>query len=171
MKTLMAVSTRAPRTARAVLGTLLALYCSLPALAQQQAPAAAMRPQYERVVVTSGRSTVVATDFDVTRIAITNPEVADAVVVQPREILVDGKKSGTVSLIVWGGDTRRQYDIVVEPAITALEQHLQALFPGEAITVSVSDEAIILSGHVSSTAVMLRAAEIEIGRASCRERV
>ena len=122
--------------------------------------AATPRPQYERVVVTSGRSTVVPTDFDVTRIAITNPEIADAVVVQPREILVDGKKSGTVSLIVWGADTRRQYDIVVEPAITTLEQHLQTLFPGEAIAVSVSEEAIILSGLVSSTAVMLRAGEI-----------
>ena len=110
--------------------------------------------------MTSGRSTVVPTDFDVTRIAITNPEVADAVVVQPREILVDGKKAGTVSLIVWGADTRRQYDIVVEPAITTLEQHLQALFPGEAIAVSVSEEAIILSGLVSSTTVMLRAGEI-----------
>ena len=120
----------------------------------------AARPQYERVVVTAGRSTVVATDFDVTRIAITNPEIADAVVVQPREILLDGKKSGTVSLIVWGPDSRRQYDIVVEPAITALEQHLQTLFPGEAIAVRVSDEAIILSGLVSSTAVMLRAGEI-----------
>ena len=143
------------------LAALLTLYCSLPAFAQQPAPAAATpRPQYERVVVTPGRSTVVATDFDVTRIAITNPEVADAVVVQPREILVDGKKAGTVSLIVWGADTRRQYDIVVEPAITTLEQHLQMLFPGEAIAVSVSEEAIILSGQVSSTTVMLRAGEI-----------
>ena len=134
---------------------------SLPISAQQPPAAAATpRPQYERVVLTSGRSTVVPTDFDVTRIAVTNPEIADAVVVEPREILVDGKKSGTVSLIVWGGDTRRQYDIVVEPAITVLEQQLQALFPGEAIAVSVSEEAIILSGLVSSTAVMLRAGEI-----------
>jgi pilus assembly protein CpaC len=160
MKTLMVVSNRARRTARAGVATLLTLYCSLAAFAQQPAPAATARPQYERVVVTSGRSTVVATAFDVTRVAITNPEIADAVVVQPREILVDGKKSGTVSLIVWGADTRRQYDIVVEPAITALEQHLQALFPGEAITISVSEEAIVLSGQVSSTAVMLRAGEI-----------
>jgi pilus assembly protein CpaC len=162
MKTLMVVSKRARRPARMGVATLLTLYCILPAFAQQPAPAVAAtpRPQYQRVVVTSGRSTVVATDFDVTRIAITNAEIADAVVVQPREILVDGKKSGTVSLIVWGRDTRRQYDIVVEPAITALEQHLQALFPGEAIAVSVSDEAIVLSGLVSSTAVMLRAGEI-----------
>ena len=123
-------------------------------------PAPAARQQFERVPVTAGRSTIVPTDFAITRIAITNPEVADAVVVQPREILIDGKKAGTVSLIVWGGDRRAQYDIVVEPAITTLEQHLQTLFPGEAIAVSVSEEAVILSGQVSSTAVMLRAGEI-----------
>src|SRR6187200_2561641 len=124
MKTLMAVSNHAPRTVGAGLAALLTLYCSLPVHAQQPAPAvtvAATRPQqYEKVVVTSGRSTVVATDFDVTRIAITNPEVADAVVVQPREILVDGKKAGTVSLIMWGADQRRQLDVVVEPGITTL---------------------------------------------------
>ncbi len=123
-------------------------------------PAPAARQQFERVQVTAGRSTIVPTDFAITRIAITNPEVADAVVVQPREILIDGKKAGTVSLIVWGGDRRAQYDIVVEPAITTLEQHLQTLFPGEAIAVSVSEEAVILSGQVSSTAIMLRAGEI-----------
>ena len=129
-------------------------------------PPSATRPQFERVPVTAGRSTIVPTDFAITRIAITNPEVADAVVVQPREILVDGKKAGTVSLIVWGADRRTQYDIVVEPAITTLEQHLQMLFPGEAITVSVSEEALILSGQVSSTAVMLRAGEIARASAS-----
>ena len=56
--------------------------------------------------LTAGRSTVLATDFDITRIAITNPAIADAVVVQPREILIDGKAPGTVSLIVWGGGAR-----------------------------------------------------------------
>ena len=134
--------------------------------AQPPTAAAVSRPQYERVVVTAGRSTIISTEFPVSRIAITNPEIADAVVVQPREILVDGRKAGTVSLIVWGADRRVQYDLVVEPAITTLEQHLQALFPGEAITVSVSEEAIILSGLVSSTSVMLRAAEIARASAS-----
>jgi pilus assembly protein CpaC len=167
MKTLMLVSNHAARTARASLATLLTLYCGVPAFGQQAPPAVAPpRPQYERVVVTSGRSTVVPTDFDVTRIAITNPEIADAVVVQPREILVDGKKPGTVSLIVWGADRRRQLDIVVEPGVTTLEQHLQTLFPGENIAVSVSEEAIILSGQVSSTTVMLRAGEIATASSS-----
>ena len=79
--------------------------------AQPAAPAAQATDTsgFERVVLTAGRSTVLNTPFDVTRIAVTNPAVADAVVVQPREVLIDGKSAGTVSLIVWGGDERRQY--------------------------------------------------------------
>lgn len=143
---------------------LLLLSSSLGA-AQEQPPAASTPPQeavetFPKVRVTAGRSTIVGTDFDITRIAVTNPAVADAVVVQPREILVDGKTAGTISLIVWGSATRKQYDIVVEQPIAPLEQQLRALFPGEDVTVSTSEGATILSGRVSSTNVMLRMGEI-----------
>ena len=79
---------------------------------------------------------------------------------QPREILIDGKRAGTVSLIVWGSTTRTQYDVVVEQPTTSLEQQLHILFPGEDVTVSTSEGATILSGRVSSTNVMLRIGEI-----------
>jgi len=118
------------------------------------------RQQFPKVQLTAGRSTVVSTAFDVTRIAVTNPAVADAVVVQPREILIDGKAPGTVSLIVWGSTTRMQYDVVVEQPITTLEQQLHTLFPGEDVTVGTSEGATILSGRVSNTNVMLRIGEI-----------
>jgi pilus assembly protein CpaC len=154
----------------------MATHWSIPAFAQESpttAPVAATpvqpaqpRSPYDRIVVTAGRSTVVATDFGITRIAITNPEIADAMVVQPQELLVDGKKAGTVSLIVWSSTGRKQYDIVVEPSITALEQQLHTLFPGEDIAVSVSEEAIVLAGTVSSTNVMLRAGEIATASSS-----
>jgi pilus assembly protein CpaC len=138
------------------------------ALAQTPAPTSTQSPQpppqlpgqIERVVLTAGRSTVLRTDFEIVRIAVTNPAVADATVVQSREILVDGKTPGTVSLIVWSNSERKHYDLVVEPAITTLQNQLRALFPGEDITVSATDEAIILSGAVSSNNVSLRAAEI-----------
>jgi pilus assembly protein CpaC len=129
-----------------------------PAAASTQSQASAAG--FERVLLTAGRSTVLATDFDITRIAVTNPAVADAVVVQPREVLIDGKAAGTVSLIIWGLARRAQYDVVVEPGITTLQQKLQALFPGEDITATLNDEALILSGRVSSTTVMLKAGEI-----------
>jgi pilus assembly protein CpaC len=109
---------------------------------------------------------VLNTPFDVTRFAVTNPAVADAVVVAPREVLIDGKSTGTVSLIVWGGDQRRQYDVVVEPGVTPLQQTFQQLFPGEDLRVAMNDESIILTGNVSSNAVMLRAGEIAEGMSS-----
>jgi pilus assembly protein CpaC len=115
---------------------------------------------FPRVQLTAGRSTVLSTEMDVTRIAITNPLIADAVVVAPREILIDGKSPGTVSLIVWGNASRVQYDLVIEQPITTLEQQLRTLFPGETMAVSTSEGATILAGRVSSTKVMLRAGEI-----------
>ena len=45
------------------------------------APVAQRLPGVERVPLTAGRSTVLPTDFDITRIAVTNPAIADAVVV------------------------------------------------------------------------------------------
>jgi pilus assembly protein CpaC len=128
-------------------------------LAAAQQPAVTSAEQ--SIQLSAGRSTVLAVDFDVTRIAITNPEIADAVVVQPREILIDGKAAGTVTLIIWGAaGNRRQYDIVVEPGVSTLQQRLQALYPGEDIQVSSNEDAVILSGRVSSNAVSLRVAEI-----------
>ncbi|HEY7501270.1 MAG TPA: type II and III secretion system protein family protein [Vicinamibacterales bacterium] len=151
---------------RTAIAAVLVAGLSTPA-AGQTAPAgpvpssqAPLPGQIERVLLTAGRSTVLRTDFEVVRIAVTNPAVADAVVVQPREILVDGKSPGTVSLIVWSATDRKHYDLVVEPAITTLQQQLRALFPGEDVRVSATDEAIILSGAVSSNTVSLRAAEI-----------
>ena len=141
---------------------LVAVTSSLVAVQGQVAPAGQQAAVYPKVVLTAGRSTVLPSKFDITRIAVTNPDVADAVVVAPREILIDGKKAGTISLIVWGAGTRDQYDIVVEQPIAPLEQQLRALFPGEDVTVSTSEGATILSGRVSSTNVMLRMGEIAV---------
>ena len=129
-------------------------------IASQAGIAQQAEPERERLVLTAGRSMVLTTDFDIERLALTNPEVADAQVVEPRELLIDGIAPGTISLILWGPGTRVQYDLVVETPITTLEQQLQALFPGEEIRIRYSDEALILSGEVSSTGVMLRAGEI-----------
>jgi pilus assembly protein CpaC len=116
--------------------------------------------RFPQVSLTAGRSTVVSTTFDITRIAITNPAVADAVVVQPREILVDGKSPGTITLMVWGAGERVQYDVVVEQPISSLEQQLHQLFPGEEIVVTMNADGIVLSGRASSTQTMLRIGEV-----------
>jgi len=161
------------RVRGAVVGLILTTATSGLLLAQAPAPVAPRVPAAaaptspsqvtdvpERVTITAGRSTVLMTPFDIIRIAVTNPAVADAVVVRSREVLVDGKSAGTVSLIVWGNGERKHFDIVVDKGVTTLEQNFQQLFPGEAVTVAVTDDAVILSGAVSSNDVMLRAGEL-----------
>ena len=113
------------------------------------------------VMVVVGGSTVVKTEFPITRFALNNPGVADATVVDQKELLVDGKATGTVSLIVWGqGQKLMQYEINVHPPTPPLQRQFKMLFPAEDIQVSVADEAIVLSGNVTSNAVALRAVEI-----------
>jgi pilus assembly protein CpaC len=136
------------------------------ATATSAPPADGKGGSFDKIRLTAGRSTILATDFDVVRIAVTNPAVADATVVQPREVLIDGKAQGTISLIVWGAGRRAQYDLVVEPGVSTLQQQLQALFPGENIQVGATDEALVLSGSVSSNQVMLRAGEVAAATSS-----
>jgi pilus assembly protein CpaC len=140
---------------RVVLRVSLVVLIAIATVSAQEPPA-----KYPQVQVTAGRSTIVTTNFDVTRIAITNPAIADAVVVKPREVLVDGKAPGTITLMLWGGDQRMQYDIVVEQPISPLEQQLHQLFPSEEITVTMNADGIVLSGRASNTQVMLRIGEI-----------
>lgn len=113
-----------------------------------------------QIALPVGLSTVLTTDFDVTRIAVTNPNVADATVVQPREVLIDGKAPGRISLILWGNEKRLHYEIDVAPPTTSLQQQFQSLFPGEEIRVTATDEAIFLSGRVNTTDIMSRAVNI-----------
>jgi pilus assembly protein CpaC len=145
---------RSPALQRMAFGLVLAVVAVVPVVQAQQ------KTEFPRINLTAGRSTVLPSDFDITRIAVTDPAIADATVVAPREVLIDGKAAGTVSLILWGANDRRQYDIVVDPGVSTLEQRLQVLFPNEQIQVAANGDAVILSGRVSSNEVSLRAAEV-----------
>jgi pilus assembly protein CpaC len=145
-----------------VIASVIALTAQSPGAAPPPAAQAAPATQEasSQVTLTVGRSVVVTIPFEVSKIAIANPNIAQPTVVSPREILIDGKAPGTVSLIVWGTTQRTQYDIVVDPGVTALQRQLQALFPGEDIRANETPDSVILTGHASANDVMLRAGEI-----------
>ena len=124
-------------------------------------PPAAAAPGFPQIHIATGGSTVLTTEFDIRRIAVTNAAVANATVVEPQEILLDGKSAGTVSLIIWALDGRRvQYDVIVNPPPSPLQQQIRALFPNEDIQVAMSEDAVVLAGRPSSNDVALRIAEI-----------
>ena len=88
------------------------------------------------------------------------PGVADAVVVQPREILIDGKSAGHRQPDRVGTDDAHSVRHRRRAAHHDSRAAAAHALPGEDVTVSTSEGATILSGRVSNTNVMLRIGEI-----------
>lgn len=57
-----------------------------------------------------------------TRVAITNPAIADVHVISPTHLLVNGKAPGTTSLLVFHSKRIERFDVVVQPAPTVPPQ-------------------------------------------------
>lgn len=126
----------------------------------------------ERVDLLVGRSTVLKTGRPIKRVSLPKPEIADAMVTSPYEVLVHGKMPGTISLLVWGdnGDITT-YDVVVRRDLSELEQRVRQLFPGEPILVSSNGDDVVLSGAVTSKYVVDKAASLATGYVEKAENV
>jgi pilus assembly protein CpaC len=102
-----------------------------------------------RVMV--GKSILINTTERLRRVSVTDPSVADALVVTPTQVLVNGLAPGEISLLIWDELERsRSFDLRVDVDITAAREEFQKLFPNEQIEVTPSRNAIVLSGHVTT---------------------
>src|SRR5208337_553882 len=102
-----------------------------------------------RVMV--GKSLLINTTERLRRVSVTDPSVADALVVTPTQVLVNGLSPGEVSLLIWDELERsRSFDLRVDVDITAATEEMHRLFPDEQINVTPSRSAIVLSGHVTT---------------------
>lgn len=112
-----------------------------------------------RVMV--GKSLLINTTERLKRVSVTDPSVADALVVTPTQIIVHGRAPGEVSLLIWDEVERsRSFDLRVDVDITAAAEEEKRVFPDEQINVSASRSAIVLSGHVSTEDVATKAGMI-----------
>jgi pilus assembly protein CpaC len=112
-----------------------------------------------RVMV--GKSILINTTERLKRVSVTDPAVADALVVTPTQVLVNGLSPGEVSLLIWDELERsRSFDLRVDVDITAASEEIHRLFPNEQIIVTPSRSAIVLSGHVTTEDVSKHAAAL-----------
>lgn len=127
-------------------------------------PAGAQAVGAEVLTVARGTSALVNSPGPIQRVSIGDPEIADAVVVSTREVLVNGKKLGSTSLIVWEQNgSRRLFNVEVTVDAPALERQLRTLFPSEPIAVTASGNILILSGRVTDAGIARRALQIAQG--------
>ena len=95
------------------------------------------------------------------RVSVSQPQVADVLVLSPSQLLINGKNIGTTSLIIFNdkGDVAN-YDLVVTPDVAALRAQFVSIFPEEKIEVSTSGPALVLRGEVSNETVYDRILEV-----------
>jgi len=110
-----------------------------------------------------GRSTVLNVGAPIARVSLTVPDVADAMVTAPGQLLIHGKAPGTISLFVWDkGGAIKTYEVNVRRDLTILVEQMKQLFPGENITVAGSGKDVVISGTVTRSTSSRRRATLPV---------
>jgi pilus assembly protein CpaC len=65
--------------------------------------------EVQRLMVGVGHTEILDFAKPIKRISIANPDIADATVTSPRQLIVNGKEIGATTLIVWDEDDRYSY--------------------------------------------------------------
>lgn len=86
------------------------------ALASVAVPSAAQAPgdAITRIDLPAGRSYPINTQDPITRVSVANPDIADAVVVGERDVVINAKANGETDVILWiTNEPRRHYRVQV----------------------------------------------------------
>jgi pilus assembly protein CpaC len=97
-----------------------------------------------------GQSRVINFDRPIGRFSISNPEVAEAVMVSPSQVLVNGKGFGQVNFIAWEKSDAKfiVFDVFVRANLSLIDSQIRALFPRDDIRLSQANGSVVLSGTV-----------------------
>lgn len=123
---------------------------TLPGTAAGNAASVQLAPQID---LAEGKSTLMHLPSPAARLAVGDARVADVILINPSEVYMLGKATGTTNLILWNRANQATIiDISVGIDAAPLRQQLTTLFPTERdIVVTVSGNALILSGSVADT--------------------
>jgi pilus assembly protein CpaC len=104
------------------------------------------------VNVLVGQSRVINFDRPVGRFSVSNPDIAEAVLVTPDQVLVNGKAFGQVNFIAWEqtGGQFLMFDVYVRANLSLIDSQVRALFPKDDIRLSQANGSVVISGTVSN---------------------
>jgi pilus assembly protein CpaC len=113
-----------------------------------------------------GRSLVITSPSRIKRVSLADPEIAEAIVVSPTQVLVNGKKPGGVSLLLWDEtDQSQAFEVSVDIDVLGLSQKIHEVFPNENVHIDTSKDVVIITGKISSAAVADKILEVVKGAA------
>jgi len=113
-----------------------------------------------------GRSLVITSPSRIKRISLADPEIAEAIVVSPTQVLVNGRKPGGVSLLLWDeADQSQAFEVSVDIDVLGLSQKIHEVFPAENVHIDTSKDVVIITGKISSSIVADKILEVVKGAA------
>jgi len=127
----------------------------LRAQAQQESSVSASfaNPAKESIAINVlvGQSRVINFDRPIGRFSVSNPEVAEAVLVAPDQVLVNGKGFGQVNFIAWEKESGKfvVFDVFVRTNLSLIDSQIRALFPKDDIRLSQANGSVVISGTVA----------------------
>jgi len=106
-----------------------------------------------------GQSRVINFDRPIGRFSISNPDIAEAVMVRPDQVLVNGKGFGQVNFIAWEKSDSKfiVFDVFVRANLSLIDSQIRALFPKDDIRLSQANGSVVLSGTVADPATAAQA--------------
>jgi pilus assembly protein CpaC len=111
-----------------------------------------------------GRSLVITSPTPIKRVSVADPNIAEAVVVSPYQLLLNGKAPGGVSLLVWDeSDQSQTFEVSVDIDVLSLSEKIHEVFPSEPVQLETSKDVVMLSGRISSVLVAAQILDIVKG--------
>ncbi|HSV32626.1 MAG TPA: type II and III secretion system protein family protein [Pyrinomonadaceae bacterium] len=131
----------------------LVLFLAPSAMAQETSYKASFKANKESIAINVlvGQSRVINFDRTIGRFSVSNPEIAEAVLVAPDQVLVNGKAFGQVNFIAWeqSGKEFLVFDVFVRANLSLIDSQIRALFPKDDIRLSQANGSVVMSGSVS----------------------
>lgn len=158
---------------------LLGMFGTMSAIAQQQGaaakppavpaaqavPDASQQPQEsgnaQSLHLLVGHSLLITSPTRIKTVSIADPTIADAIVVSPNQVQINGKTPGGDSLLIWDEAGQSQaFDISVDIDILGLSEKIHEIFPAEPVQIETFKDVVLVSGRVSSPEVANKILEV-----------
>src|SRR5205085_7672268 len=129
-----------------LLACLITIFANSIAQAQENSYKASFSQNKESIAVNVlvGQSRVINFDRPIGRFSISNPDIAEAVMVSPNQVLVNGKTFGQVNFIAWEKSDQKfiVFDVFVRANLSLIDSQIRALFPRDDIRLSQANGSV-----------------------------
>lgn len=134
------------------IGRLRAAEPAEPAVAKTETQGSARPGTDGKLMATVGKSLIIDSPLNIEKISVANGDLVEAVAINPKEVLINGKAVGETSLIVWQqGGARLVYDLTVRVSpmrLEAVREQIAREFPDDDINVTYDNDTAFVRGMV-----------------------